>query len=84
MNATHVAISSDSGKVNQIPFKPIRGNNINDKGMIIINCLVSVIINETGPFPNDSKTPDITMANVEKIKLKDKIRKPVVPIVNIS
>ena len=84
MNATHVAISSDSGKVNQIPFKPIRGNSINDKGMIIINCLVSVIINETGPFPNDSKTPDITMANVEKIKLKDKIRKPVVPIASIS
>ncbi len=50
----------------------------------MMNCLVSVIINETEPLPKDSYTPDITIANVEKIKLSDKIRNPLVPIDNIS
>lgn len=80
----NVAMSSDRGKVSQIPFKPKSGNKINDKGIIMINCLVRVMINEIGPLPNDSKTPDMTIAKVEKIKLKDKIRKPFVPIANMS
>ena len=60
------AISSDKGNVNQIPVTPNKWvKEIRDNGIMMINCLVSVMIKEIGPFPNDSKTPDITMANVE-------------------
>ena len=78
------AISSDKGNVNQIPVTPTSGKRIRDNGIMMINCLVSVMIKDIGPFPNDSKTPDITMANVEQIKLNDKIRNPVIPTISIS
>lgn len=78
------AISSDKGNVNQIPVTPTSDKRIRDNGIMMINCLVSVMIKEIGPFPNDSKTPDITMANVEQIKLNDKIRNPVIPTISIS
>ena len=52
--------------------------------MIIMNCLNKEMIKESDPFPNDSKTPAITIPIVERIKAKDKIRKPLIPISNIA
>ena len=75
---------SESGKVNQTPLSPRNGISNKEAGMIIMNCLNKEMIKESDPFPNDSKTPAITIPIIERIKAKDKIRKPLIPISNIA
>ena len=84
VSQTAVAFFGIYYKLQTFVNMPTSDKRIRDNGIMMINCLVSVMIKEIGPFPNDSKTPDITMANVEQIKLNDKIRNPVIPTISIS
>lgn len=62
---------------------PKFGNKIRDRGIIIKNCRKSEMIKEYFPNPNDSNTPDMRIPNDERIKLKDNILNPVIPIFSI-
>ena len=82
INATILAIPSAITKEIQIPFRPIIFNRTKASGSVMINCLNNDIVNERCPLPNDSKTPEMTTPNVDRIKHGEIIRRPIIPISN--
>lgn len=61
---------------------PINESKTYDNGIVIINCRSNEINNEYLPFPNDSKTPEITIPKVDIIKHGARILNPIIPISN--
>ena len=56
-----IAIISNKGKANHTPYMPNASVIIIATGIIIINCLNNVMINDLIPSPNPSNTPENTI-----------------------
>lgn len=79
-----LAISSERGKVIQTPNNPRGEINNKERGTVIRNCLNNEMINDSFPFPSDSKTPDIRIPKLDNINDNERILKPLIPIDNID
>lgn len=79
-----LAISSERGKVIQTPNNPNGEINNKERGTVIRNCLNKEMINDSFPFPSDSKTPDIRIPKLDNINANERIFKPDTPIVSIA
>ena len=61
-----IAIISNKGKANHTPYMPNASAIIIAAGIIIINCLNNVMINDLIPSPSPSNTPENTIGIDEK------------------